>query len=91
MIQCWRLDDGRQTLVLGSSRERLAEVVYWGPRLPDDADLEIVYRAYAVDVTGGMLDANPELSICPEATRSIPGQPGLILRDGDGTPLLPRL
>ena len=37
-----------------------------------------------------MLDENPDLSICPEATRSFPGQPGLILRDSDGTPLLPK-
>ena len=78
MIRCWRLDDGRQTLILGSKRDRLAEVVYWGPRLPDDEDLETVYRAHELDVTGGMLDANPELSICPEATRTFPGQPGLI-------------
>ncbi len=90
MIRCWRLDDGRQTLILGSKRERLAEVVYWGPRLPDDEDLETVYRAHELDVTGGMLDANPELSICPEATRTFPGQPGLIIRHGDGTPFLPK-
>ena len=90
MIRCWRLDDGRQTLILGSKRERLAEVVYWGPRLPDDEDLETLYRANAIDVTGGMLDANPELSVCPEATRTFPGQPGLIMRDSDGTPLLPK-
>jgi len=90
MIRCWRLDDGRQTLILGSKRDRLAEVVYWGPRLRDDEDLENVYRAYDIDVTGGMLDANPELSICPEATRTFPGQPGLIVRDESGTPLLPK-
>ena len=90
MIRCWRLDDGRQTLILGSKRDRLAEVVYWGPRLPDDEDLETVYQAYDIDVTGGMLDANPELSICPEATRTFPSQPGLIIRDGDGTPFLPK-
>jgi len=90
MIRCWRLDDGRQTLILGSKRDRLAEVVYWGPRLPDDEDLETVYQAHDIDVTGGMLDTNPELSICPEATRTFPGQPGLIIRDGDGTPFLPK-
>ncbi len=90
MIQCWRLDDGRQTLVLGSHRDHLAEVVYWGPRLPDDEDLKTLYEALAIDVTGGMLDMNPELSLCPEATRTFPGQPGLILRAGDGTPLLPK-
>ena len=91
MIRCWRLDDSRQTLVLGSESGRLAEVVYWGPRLPDEEDLVTIYSAYALDVTGGMLDANPELSICPEATRSFPGQPGLIIRSGDGTPFLPKL
>ena len=37
-----------------------------------------------------MLDANPEISICPEATRSFPGQPGLIIRDESGTPLIPK-
>ncbi|MEO0379047.1 MAG: alpha-galactosidase, partial [Pseudomonadota bacterium] len=90
MISCWRLDDGRQSLVLGSDKGRLAEVVYWGPSLPETEDLTTLYEAYALDVTGGMLDANPELSICPEATRSFPGQPGLIIRAGDGTPFLPK-
>ncbi len=90
MIQCWRLDDSRQSLVLGATRERLAEVVYWGARLPDDEDLATLYEAHTLDVTGGMLDANPEISICPEATRTFPGQPGLIIRDTDGTPYLPK-
>ena len=36
-----------------------------------------------------MLDENPELSICPEAARTFPGQPGLVVRDSDGTPLFP--
>ncbi len=90
MIRCWRLDDGRQTLVLGSHRDHLAEVIYWGPRLADGEDLETLLAAHTIDVTGGMLDQNPELSICPEATRSFPGQPGLIVHDGDGTPVVPR-
>ncbi|QFS81245.1 Alpha-galactosidase [Roseivivax sp. THAF197b] len=89
MIRCWRLDDTRQSLVLGARNDHLAEVVYWGPRLPDGEDLETIYRANELDVTGGMLDTNPELSINPEATRTFPGQPGLILRDGSGTPILP--
>ncbi len=90
MIRCWHLFDGRQSLVLGSQKDRLAEVIYWGPRLPDGEDLEALYRAHEVDVTGGMLDANPELSLCPEATRTFPGQPGLVVRTGDGTPMLPK-
>ncbi|MDA4847674.1 alpha-galactosidase [Hoeflea poritis] len=88
MIQCWRLDDRRQTLVLGSHRKHLAEVIYWGPRLPDDEDLDTLFAVHAIDVTGGMLDLNPELSVSPEATRTFPGQPGLIVRASDGTQLL---
>lgn len=90
MIRSWRLDDSRQTLVLASQKDHLAEVVYWGPRLPDDENLDTLTAAYAIDVTGGMLDSNPELSICPEATRTFPGQPGLVIRDTGGNPYLPK-
>ncbi|MEP2782209.1 MAG: alpha-galactosidase [Pseudoruegeria sp.] len=90
MIQCWRLDDTRQTLVLGSHAGHLAEVVYWGARLPQSEDLETLYKAYQVDVTGGMLDQNPSLSICPEAARTFPGQAGLGLRAANGVPIRPK-
>ena len=90
MTRHWRLDDGRQTLVLAAHGERLPEVVYWGAPLPQDEDLSVLQAAHAIDVTGGMLDANPDLSLCPEATRSFPGQPGLILRDAGGIPVLPK-
>ncbi|CUI44375.1 alpha-galactosidase [Cognatishimia activa] len=84
MIRCWRLDDPRQTLVLGSHKDHLAEVIYWGPRLPDNEDLTTLYKSHILDVTGGMMDANPELSICPEEARTFPGQVGLRLRDETG-------
>ena len=90
MSQAWRLDDGRQTLVLSTTNDRLPQVVYWGPKLTAEEDLETLHSANVIDVTGGMLDENPDLSICPEATRTFPGQPGLIVRDTDGTPLLPK-
>ena len=90
MKQCWRIDDERQTLVLASLGKRVPQVVYWGPPLPKGEDLAVISAAYAIDVTGGMLDEHADLSLCPEASRSFPGQPGLILRDTDGTPLLPQ-
>ncbi|MEM6306517.1 MAG: alpha-galactosidase [Pseudomonadota bacterium] len=90
MTHHWRLDDGHQTLVLAAIRDRLPQVVYWGAPLPKGEDLKILAAAHAIDVTGGMLDENPDLSICPEAVRTFPGQPGLICRDTDGTPLLPK-
>jgi len=89
-FQAWRLDDARQPLVLAARRTRLPEVVYWGPPLPKGEDLGTLYHAHMLDVTGGMLDENPDLSILPEASRTFPGQPGLIIRAQDGTPLLPK-
>jgi alpha-galactosidase len=90
MNRTYRIDDGRQTLVLAARNDRLPEVVYWGALLPAGENLDTLQAAHRIDVTGGMLDENPDLSLCPEATRSFPGQPGLILRDSDGTPLLPK-
>lgn len=90
MSRCWRLDDSLQTLVLAASEERLARIVYWGARLPDDEDLPALARAGAIDLTGGMLDENPDLSLCPEAARTFPGQPGLVIAAQDGTPCQPR-
>ena len=89
-MQSWRLDDKRQTLVLAAKRERLPEVVYWGAPLPATDDASAIAAANMLDVTGGMLDENPDLSICPEAVRTFPGQPGLIVRTASGTPLLPK-
>ncbi|MEM0946439.1 MAG: alpha-galactosidase [Pseudomonadota bacterium] len=91
-MHCWRLDDGRQTLALASRGGRLPEVIYWGAPLPADEDLKTLARSGDIDVTGGMLDANPELTLCPEASRSFPGQPGLIVRRVgiEPEPLLPR-
>lgn len=88
MNRCWRLDDGRQTLVLGSDGG-LPEVIYWGAALPEGEDLAGIWVASRIDVTGGMLDANPPLSVCPEASRSFPGQPGMALRSVEGAVLLP--
>ena len=89
-MQTWRLDDTRQTMVLAAIRGRLPEVIYWGAPLPQTEDLEVLARGHRLDITGGMLDENPDLSICPEASRTFPGQPGLIVRDIDGTPMLPK-
>lgn len=89
-MQTWRLDDARQTLVLAAKRDRLPEVVYWGAALPEGEDLTTLQAAHGIDLTGGMLDENPDLSLCPEASRTFPGQPGLIVRAADGTPLLPK-
>lgn len=87
MIRSWRLEDSRQTLVLAGGDHEIAEVIYWGPPLGDrDHDL---LQAHAADVTGGMLDRNPAISLCPVEGNGFPGQPGLRLRDLQGRVIYP--
>ena len=84
----FRIDTRGQTLVFVSG-DGLPCCVYWGPTLPASEDLDALAGAAQGDVTGGMLDALPPLSIGPEAARRFPGQPGLIAYR-DGAPLHPR-
>ena len=64
-------------------------VVHWGLPLPDDEDIVALTKAQALDVTGGGMDRNAPLSICPKAALSFPGHPALEARR-DGVRLLPR-
>lgn len=88
-MQTWRLDDARQTLVL-CAQGGLPQVTYWGAALPQGEDLSVLHAANARDLSGGMLDVVPPLSLCPETTQSFPGQPGLRGCCADGTPLRPQ-
>ena len=88
----WRLDagvgDAAQTIVLTTSGG-IPAVIWWGAALPHDEDLSQLAAATRSDLTGGMLDALPALSLTPEAGRAFPGQPGIQLSAADGTPLSP--
>ncbi|MGL4236741.1 alpha-galactosidase [Tabrizicola sp.] len=84
----WRVDAGRQTIALASSGG-IPEVIWWGPRLPDSEDLAQLAAAQRNDLTGGMLDKLPALSLSPEPGRAFQGQPGHILAGADGTQLHP--
>ena len=90
MSHIWRLDTKAQTLVLATPASDLPSVVYWGASLPQEENLSLLLQAQSRDVSGGTLDENPALSICPEASKSFPGQAGLILRASDGRLLHPR-
>lgn len=82
MKRSWRFDTPAQTLALVSDGG-VPRVVYWGPPLPADEDVAALASAGAMDVTGGMIDALPGLTLCPLARDSFPGQAGLIAyRDG---------
>ncbi|RMH43367.1 MAG: alpha-galactosidase [Alphaproteobacteria bacterium] len=86
----WRLDDGRQTLVV-AARGGLPFVVHWGAPLAADEDLDALTRASRPDVTGGMMDAPAAITLCPDAAAPFPGHPGLRLRAAGGRALHPRL
>jgi alpha-galactosidase len=89
-MQVWRLDDARQSLVLASRENEIPQVIHWGARLPDDEPLEALALIHMRDITGGMIDAEPPLSLCPVAGTGFPGQPGLVGRAQGGDVLRPR-
>lgn len=88
----YRLDAGTgagaQTIALTTSGG-IPEVIWWGAALPEGEDLSQLAAAARQDLNGGMLDALPALSLCPEAGRAFQGQPGLVVAGADGAPLLP--
>lgn len=84
----WRIDARGQTIAL-ATEGGIPEVIYWGPSLPQDEDLSQLALAARQDLTGGMLDKLPSLSLSPEPGRAFQGQPGHVLAEADGTPLLP--
>ena len=88
----WRLDAGTgsaaQTIAL-TTAGGIPEVIWWGAALPAGEDLAQLAAAARNDLTGGMLDRLPALSLCPEAGRGFQGQPGLMVQTEGGAPLLP--
>ncbi|WP_435257359.1 alpha-galactosidase [Thioclava sp. FR2] len=81
MSRSWRFDTPTQTLTLHSDGG-VPRVTYWGPSLPKGEDLAQLARLATSDVTGGMIDRLPDLTLCPLARDSFPGQPGLIAYRG---------
>ncbi len=88
MIQTWRIDAGDQTLALASWDGAAPCAIHWGARLPAAEDLTALARAHLQDLTGGMIDVLPPLSLSPEASRGWQGHPGLVATRG-GLPLRP--
>ncbi|MDP3195838.1 alpha-galactosidase [Tabrizicola sp.] len=84
----WRVDTQGQTIAL-ATEGGVPEVIYWGPALPEAEDLGQLALAARHDLTGGMLDILPSLSLSPEPGRAFQGQPGHVLAEADGTLLLP--
>ncbi|MBL9049905.1 MAG: alpha-galactosidase [Tabrizicola sp.] len=84
----WRIDARGQTIALAADGG-IPWVTYWGPRLPETEDLAQLALAARNDLTGGMLDKLPALSLSPEPGRAFQGQPGHLLAEADGRPLNP--
>jgi alpha-galactosidase len=85
----FRLDTPAQTIAL-STDGGIPWVIYWGAPLPGDEDLAELAAAHRADLSGGMLDRLPPLSLCPNAGDAWQGAPGVMLAEADGTPLVPR-
>jgi alpha-galactosidase len=86
----WRIDAPGQTLAVAAT-EGLPRVIWWGPPLPPDEDLAELDRAQHSDLTGGMLDRLPDLTLCPLPAADWQGQPGLEVADETGNTFHPRL
>lgn len=87
-LHIWRIDAPGQTLVLASDGG-IPGALYWGSPLPTEENLSASAAATARDVTGGMIDRLPDLSLSPEAGNSFQGQAGLVAYR-DGVALHPR-
>ncbi len=85
----WRIDSSTQTMVFAATTGQ-PFVVYWGAPLPVGEDLGALAALSEMDVTGGMIDALPEMSLAPEAGRAFQGQPGLLMTDAQGAPIEPQ-
>ncbi len=83
----WRLDAPGQTLALAVT-DGLPFVIWWGPTLPQDEDLATLQAAGRSDLTGGMLDRLPDLTLCPLPAADWQGQPGWRLPTNTETPFI---
>ncbi len=88
-MQTWRLDTALQSLAFAQD-DGLPCCLYWGPPLPADENLAALAAAGRMDLTGGMLDLLPPLSLTPHAGAAWQGAPGIVLAEADGTPITPR-
>ena len=66
MSHYWRLDDGRQTLVLATKDKLLPQVVYWGKPLPKSDPSTNLAEAHQKDYTCLLYtsDAADDLHAC---------------------------
>ncbi|WP_136645620.1 alpha-galactosidase [Tabrizicola sp. YIM 78059] len=87
-MKTFRIDAGPQTIAL-ATEGGIPHVIWWGQGLPESEDLQQLALAGRHDLTGGMLDVLPALSLSPEPGRAFQGQPGHLLAEADGTPLAP--
>jgi alpha-galactosidase len=88
-MQVWRLDDSAQTIVVASIDNSMAFIAYWGAVLPEHENLAQVVHAQMRDLTGGMIDQNAPVSLCPVEGDAFPGMPALVASDASGIDLMP--
>lgn len=89
-MKTWRIDTPSQTMVFAKKGASLPFVCYWDAALPSDEDLYSLALSTEYDITGGMLDDVPEISLCPHAGTTFQGQFGGIFRKQNGRSIQPK-
>ncbi|MFI4936240.1 MAG: alpha-galactosidase [Caulobacterales bacterium] len=78
-----QLDGGGETLLI-ARREGAPALVYWGPQLAADVDLDQVAALAERAVPHGMLDAGEAFDLFPQAGRGFTGHPALEIHRQSG-------
>lgn len=78
----FRLDGKDDTLVLFSKQSTLPRLLYWGPNLPTDLDLDSLAAVAERPKPNGGLDVEEVVSWIPEPGRGFTDAPGIELRRG---------
>jgi alpha-galactosidase len=88
-VRCWRLDAGERTAIFASFADSIPALVWFGPTLTANEDLETLALSTVPSVSSGQLDPLVPLTLCPVETTGWQGYPGIIIRDDGGVEKLP--
>ncbi|WP_421854818.1 alpha-galactosidase [Oricola sp.] len=89
--QCWRIDAGGRCAVFASFDGGVPALIWFGPPLPRDEQLEVLASASLPNVSGGQLDPFVPLTLCPVAMTGWQGNPGIAVENDAGEHVLPEL
>ncbi len=87
-VDCCRLDGGGRSAVFAAFARGVPALVWFGPALPPDEDLQTLALANIPGVSAGQLDPLVPLTLCPLASTGWQGHPGLTATDASGVDIV---